>query len=146
MGTSIRNSISESNPFYISKHEYLMTKHFALQYNEWKKQKNEIESRISYGFKMGGNQNGSLYRPVEKAYEDIEKYSFRMSLIEQAAKIAGEDIWEIILIGVTTECNYEYLRLVKNIPCCKDVYYRMYRKFYWILNRYIYNLLNGEPI
>lgn len=135
MGTNIRNSISESNPFYISKHEYLMAKHFALQYNDWKKQKTEIESRISYGFKIGGGHNESVVFPVEKAQEDAEKYIFRMSLVEQAAKIAGEDIWEIVLLGVTTECNYEYLRLVKNIPCCKDVYYRMYRKFYWVLNQ-----------
>jgi len=135
MGTNIRNSISESNPFYISKHEYLMAKHFALQYNEWKKQKKEIETRINSSFKMGGVQNSSLSCPVEKAQEDSEKYTFWMSLVEQAAKIAGEDIWEIVLLGVTSECNYEYLRLVKNIPCCKDVYYRMYRKFYWILNK-----------
>ena len=135
MGTNIRNSISESNPFYISKHEYLMAKHFALQYNEWKKQKKEIETRINSSFKMGGVQNSSLSSPVEKAQEDSEKYTFWMSLVEQAAKIAGEDIWEIVLLGVTSECNYEYLRLVKNIPCCKDVYYRMYRKFYWILNK-----------
>lgn len=137
MGTAIRNSISESNPYYISKHEYLMAKHFALQYNDWKKQKREIENRIGYGFKMGGYKNGSVACPVEKAQEDIEKYSFRMNLIEQAAKISGEDIWEIVLLGVTSECNYEYLRLVKNIPCCKDVYYRMYRKFFWILNQEI---------
>ena len=135
MGTNIRTSIAESNPYYISKHEYLMTKHFALQYNDWKKHQKDIESRVSYGFKIGGGRNGTVVCPVEKAQEDAEKYAFRMSLVEQAAKIAGEDIWEIVLLGVTTECNYEYLRLMKGIPCCKDVYYRMYRKFFWVLNQ-----------
>ena len=135
MGTNIRNSISESNPYYISKHEYLMAKHFALQYSEWKKKRKEIESRISYGLRIGGGKNETIVNPIEKAVDDAEKYIFRMNLVEQAAKIAGEDIWEIVLLGVTSECNYEYLRLVKNIPCCKDVYYRMYRKFYWVLNQ-----------
>lgn len=143
MGTNIRNSISESNPYYISKHEYLMTKHFALQYNDWKKCRREIESRVGYGFKIGGGHDGTVFFPVESAQENAEKYAFRMGLVEKAAKIAGEDIWEIVLLGVTTECNYEYLRLVKGIPCCKDVYYRMYRKFFWILNQELSSYLQG---
>ena len=135
MGTNIRNDISRSNPYYISKHSYLMAKHFALQYNDWKKMRYEIESRIGYGFNAERNQNGPILRPVELAQEKAEKYSFKMGLIEQAAKIAGGDIWEFVLLGVTTECNYEFLRLVKGIPCCKDVYYKMYRKFFWVLDQ-----------
>lgn len=142
MGTNIRTSVSESNPYYISKHEYLMSKHFALMYPEWKKRKAEIESRINYGFKIGGGKNETIVCPVEKAIEESEKYSSRICLIEHIAKIAGEDIWEIILIGVTTECSYEYLRMVKNLPCCKDTYYKMYRKFFWLLNHEIFEIMN----
>ena len=143
MGTNIRNDISKSNPYYLSKHEYLMVRHFALQYNDWKKSRKEIEGRIGQGFIVGNITNGSTTSPVEKAQEDAEKYIFRINLVEQAAKIAGEDIWEIVLIGVTTECNYEYLRLIKNIPCCKDVYYKMYRKFYWVLSQELSLYLQG---
>ena len=96
MGTNIRNDISRSNPYYISKHSYLMAKHFALQYNDWKKMRYEIESRIGYGFNAERNQNGPISRPVELAQEKAEKYSFKMGLIEQAAKIAGGDIWEYV--------------------------------------------------
>lgn len=141
MGTNIRTSIAESNPYYISKHEYLMVKHFAMQYNDWKREKKEIESRIGYGFKMGGVNDG-ISKPVEMAQEKAERYSFRINLIEQTAKNSGEDIWEYVLLGVTTECNYEFLRLVKGIPCCKDVYYRMYRKFFWLLNYELQRLLD----
>jgi hypothetical protein len=145
MGTNIRASISESNPFYISKHEYLMTKHFAMQYVVWKKQKTEIETRIAYGFKIGGVRNEENVSPVEILNEYAEKYSSRIELIERIAKIAGEDIWQIVLVGVTTDCNYEYLRLVKNIPCCKDTYYKMYRKFFWLLNRELLALIDTPP-
>ena len=143
MGTNIRNSISESNPYYITKHEYLMVKHFALQYNDWKKQKQEIESRIGSGFNIGLGHNDSVSRPVESAQENAERYSFRMGLVEQAAKIAGGDLWEYVLTGVTTECSYPYLQLVKGIPCCKDVYYRMYREFFWVLNKELSSYLQG---
>lgn len=143
MGTNIRAKISENNPFYISKHEYLMTKHFAMQYTVWKKQKAEIETRIAYGFKIGGVRNEENVSPVEILNEHAEKYSSRIELIERIAKIAGEDIWQIVLVGVTTDCNYEYLRLVKNIPCCKDTYYKMYRKFFWLLNRELLALIDA---
>ena len=154
MSTTIRNTISETSPYYISKHEYLMTKHFALQYSEWKKEKAEIETRIRSGWRIGDIHGENAASPVEKIQEEAERYSSRIDLIERMAKIAGEDIWEFVLTGVTTECCYEYLRLVKGIPCCKDVYYKMYRKFFWLLNRELlgifdahqnYNLLNGKP-
>lgn len=135
MATRIRTSIAKTNPYYISKHEYLAARHFALQYPEWKKQKQEITSRINYGFRFGEVHSTSICSPVEKAAELSERYSLRMELIERIAKIAGEDIWEFVLLGVTTECSYEYLRLVKDIPCCKEVYYKMYRKFFWLLNK-----------
>lgn len=153
MGTNIRTQLSKANPYYISKHEYLMTKHFAMQYNEWKKEKSEIESRLSNGYKIDSVQNSNVDSPVEKAIETAERYSSRMELIEQMAKIAGEELWEFVLLGVTTEYSYEYLHLIKGIPCCKDVYYKMYRKFFWLLNRELlkifdthqnYNLLNGN--
>ena len=153
MGTNIRTSLSKSNPYYISKHEYLMTKHFAMQYNEWKKEKNEIESRLGSGYRIDGFQNSNADSPVEKAIETAERYSLRIELIERMAKISGEELWEFVLLGVTTEYSYEYLHLVKGIPCCKDVYYKMYRKFFWLLNRELlmifdthqnYNLLNGN--
>jgi len=153
MSTIIRTSISKTNPYYISKHEYLMARHFTLQYDEWKKEKSEIESRLANGYRMDGVQNSYVDSPVEKVIETAERYSTRMEFIEQTAKIAGEELWKFVLLGVTTECSYEYLRLIKGIPCCKDVYYRMYRKFFWLLSRELLkifdghqncNLLNGE--
>lgn len=143
MGTNIRTSVSKTNPFFISKHEYLMSKHFAMQYTEWKKEKTEIETRIAYGFKIGGVRHEEILKPVEAAQEAAEHLSSRIDLIERTAKIAGEDIWQIVLVGVTTDCNYEYLRLVKDIPCCKDTYYKMYRKFFWLLNREMLKLIDA---
>lgn len=146
MGTNIRNTISESNPYYISKHSYMMVRHYALQYPEWKKEKAEIETRVRFGFKIDGVKNGSVVSPVEKTVDDMEKYFGRIELVERIAKIAGGDIWEYVLIGVTTECNYDYLRLVKGMPCCRDTYYKMYRKFYWLLQHELFRLLDQPSI
>jgi hypothetical protein len=145
MGTNIRNDISSKNPYYLTKHEYLMCRHFALQYPEWKARKREIESRVSYGFKIDMIQESHVDTTVEILYDLAKTYSSRIDMIEQVAKIAGEDIWEFVLLGVTTERSYECLRTTYGIPCCKDVYYRMYRKFYWLLNRQICKLFNGRP-
>lgn len=135
MATIIRTSIALTNPWYISKHRYLELKHFCFQYPEWRKERLEIESRIVGGFsgeRIVGGDRSSL---VERQQEQANQYEIKMSLVEKAAVEAGDDLWPWLLKGVTKECGYEYLHMTEGIPCCKDVYYRMYRKFFWVLSR-----------
>ena len=42
---------------------------------------------------------------------------------------------EYILKGVTEGWSYDILKARSNIPCCKDVYYNLYRRFFWLLNK-----------
>ena len=35
---------------------------------------------------------------------------------------------------VTNGYSYEYIKLRLEIPCCRDNYYELYRKFFWILS------------
>jgi len=141
MGTKIRTNVSKKNPYYLPKHEYLMLRHFCLQYPEWKREKYEIESRVGTGFQNDSKYQSNFTSPVELAHEHSAILSYKLELVEEAARMAGEDLWSYILIGVTTECNYEYLSLMRKMPCCKDVYYKTYRKFFWILSMEIEKIL-----
>ena len=62
-------------------------------------------------------------------------YSKRMDMIQDASEKANSDLAEYILKGVTEGLSYEVLKIKMDIPCCKDVYYENYRKFFWILNK-----------
>ena len=73
--------------------------------------------------------------PTAKCVEAREFYSERMELIEKAAAETDAELGDYILQAVTQGISYDHLRARVNVPCCKDVYYELYRRFFWILNR-----------
>ena len=56
-------------------------------------------------------------------------------MIEKTAKETDLSLAEYIVIGVTEGISYDLLRVNYNIPCCKDIYYECYRRFFWLLNK-----------
>ncbi|WP_285826487.1 hypothetical protein [Parabacteroides goldsteinii] len=56
-------------------------------------------------------------------------------MIEDVAEDTDEELASYILHGVTEGCSYDVLRVRYNIPCCKDIYYDLYRRFFWLLSK-----------
>ena len=136
MGTTIRPELSEKNPYWIERHRYYELKHFCLQYPIWKKTYESMNGLLgrpadlaSFG-KMKHISNPTERIAIMKAY-----YSERMDMIRKAAEKANGDLAEYIVRGVTEGLSYDVLKIKMDIPCCKDVYYESYRKFFWILNK-----------
>ena len=132
MTTVIRPEVSKHNKYYISKHRYYELKHFCLQYKEWKQIYNEL-----CGFLPGGIHdisNTENYFVPNSIIEKREKYLDMIELVETCAKLADPDLSNYILRAVTEERSYDFLSTVMRIPCCKDIYYEKYRKFFWILS------------
>ena len=134
MSTTIRPELSEKNPYWIEKHRYYELKHFCLQYQIWKKARAALSSlsqRPIDAVKLTSN----IGDPTAKCVEAREFYSERMGLIEKAAAETDAELGDYILKAVTQGISYDHLRARVNVPCCKDVYYELYRRFFWILNR-----------
>ncbi len=83
----------------------------------------------------GSSRTNKIQRPVEDTVIAREYYAERMSIVEATAKETDEDLWKYILKAVTEGLSYECLRAQTNIPCCKDTYYDLYRRFFWLLNK-----------
>ena len=133
MSTIIRSEVSKKNIYWIERHRYYELKHFCLQYPSWKKAYSEIDGLC--------RQHSDTIRttspetsPTEKLAEDMLYYSERMDIVERAAYEADATLANYILKAVTKGYSYEYLKSKLEIPCCREVYYRLYRKFFWILN------------
>lgn len=134
MSTTIRPELSEKNPYWIDRHRYYELKHFCLQYPIWKKARaalNGLSQRPIDAVKFAG----SVSDPTAKCVEAREFYSERMALIEKAAEETDADLGDYILKAVTEGISYDHLKARLNIPCCKDVYYELYRRFFWLLNK-----------
>lgn len=137
MATVIRAIISENNKYWIDKHRHYELKHFCLQYPIWKKAYRECLDRdISLAMIDGvrsieGPYDPTATRAVTRAY-----YAERIKLVERAAQEADEYLWHYIVKGVTEGYSYTYLRSKMEIPCGKDTYYKLYRKFFYLLSQY----------
>lgn len=122
--------------YKISKHRFLELYHFCMQYQEWKnelKYLTDTVKSIDYSGEIKGTGTGSVTEQLAIRRSELRK---KCELIERTAIEADSEIYPYILEGVTTDyASYKYLREIKGIPCCKNVYYDRRKKFYWLLSR-----------
>ncbi|MCM1363450.1 MAG: hypothetical protein NC215_00500 [Ruminococcus sp.] len=135
MGTNIRPEISEKNKYWIDRHRYYELKHFCLQYHNWKKAYDNIEvyrnGLIDY---ERVSKTNLMAKPVEQCVEAQWFYYEKIKMVEKAAEDTDYALSYYILKAVTEGLSYDHLKARFNIPCCKDVYYELYRRFFWLLS------------
>ena len=133
--TDIRPELSRENPYWIDKHRYYELKHFCLQYPLWKRIRSSIDSNFQHPYDGLIFQKTNLIAdPVLRSVEIREIFESRILMIEDAAKETDMVFAKYITRAVTEELRYENLRAVYSIPCCREKWYKIYRKFFYILH------------
>ena len=136
MTTSIRPEISSKNKYWIDRHRYYELKHFCLQYRGWKQKYATLNSLAQSRIReVVVSPTGNYNSPVETAAEEREVYSANIHMVERAALEADTSLSNYILKGVTEGISYDVLKARLDIPCSKEVYYNLYRRFFWLLDR-----------
>lgn len=132
MSTVIRPEVSVKNTYHISRHRYYELKHFCLQYPDWKKAYHELDGLPSQSVSVREKTYcGSISDPTERYVEARLYFLERMMMVEKCAKEAAKDLGELLLKSVTEDISYERV----SPPCCKEVWYTAYRRFFWLLDR-----------
>lgn len=132
----MKKELSRKNPYWIEKHRYLELKHFCRQYPFWREMYYRYDGLSHQAIELRqyplpyGHSDPTADTAMAKAY-----YSSRMELLIRIAQETDEDIGEYILDGVTTGRSYDQLKARENIPCGRDTYYELYRKFFWLLHQ-----------
>lgn len=136
MSTTIRPEVSEKNKYWIERHRYYELKHFCLQYYIWKRAYSALDGL------NGSNKDPRELKSQNLSESPTERYAMskiyyrdRVELVNRVALLTSEELSKYILIGVTEGLSYEQIKARLDIPCCKDVYYELYRRFFWILDR-----------
>ena len=136
MSTTIRPELSVKNKYWIEKHRYYELKHFCLQYPICKKAYHSLDSLSQRPAEtIIVSKHRLLGDPVAKCVEGRLYYSDRMNMVERVANETDAELASYILKGITEGVSYDYLKARLDIPCCKDVYYDLYRRFFWLLHR-----------
>ena len=125
-----RSRLSEKNPYWIPEHRYYELKHFCLQYPYWQEMYRLYDGFAKKTITQYPRHTKFKISPTENAAVEAIYYLNNIEMVERCAKDAADDIWEYLLKGVTQGLGYNYL----HVPCCKDVYYDIYRKFFWKLS------------
>lgn len=136
MSTLIRPELSETNRYWIEKHRYYELKHFCLQYPLWRHAYNSlIDYPGSWPQLVPPCKTNVVSDPVTKHIDERLYYADRMKMVEQVAKETDEELSCYILEAITEGISYDRLKARTGIPCCKDVYYDLYRRFFWLLSK-----------
>lgn len=136
MSTTLRPELSDKNEYWIEKHRYYELKHFCLQYPIWRKAYAALDGLSGRPSELMLPDNfGHISDPTARCAEAKAFYSKRIDMVEQVTKDTDNRMWNYILKGVTEGLSYDVLKVRTNIPCCKEAYYAMYRRFFWLLNK-----------
>ncbi len=136
MGNVIRAEVSENNPYWIEKHRYYELKHFCLQYPIWKKVYASLDGLSGHSTNFATMVvSSTLGDPTARIGIAKTYYSDRIKMIERTAMQTDSSLGIYILQGVTEGWSYDIIKARLEIPCCKDTYYELYRRFFWLLNK-----------
>lgn len=136
MAASLKPELSPKNKYHVEKHRYYELKHFCLQYPTWKKAYKGVDglSRTKSGLDSIVKTTGTS-DPTGKCVEAKMYWSERMKMVEDTAKEAATELSDYLLEAVTQGYTYDVLRARTNIPCGRDTYYALYRRFFWLLSK-----------
>lgn len=136
MGNVIRAEVSENNPYWIEKHRYYELKHFCLQYPIQKKVYASLDGLSGHSTNFTTMVvSSTLGDPTARIGIAKTYYSDRIKMIERTVMQTDSSLGIYILQGVTEGWSYDIIKARLEIPCCKDTYYELYRRFFWLLNK-----------
>lgn len=124
--------------YNITKHRFAELYHFCMQYPEWKDELNYKTDNINSIDISDMPVNHNNVSGVEKLALRRLQLESKCKIIEQTAIETDPELYQYILKAVTNEgISYNYLKMIMNIPCCKNVWYDRRRKFYYLLSQKI---------
>ena len=137
MSTALRPELTRRNPYWIDRHRYYELKHFCLQYPRWRRIYASLSgySSVSTSVTQAPAAEHIFADPTAQTAENRLFYADRMRMVEDTATATGGELGVYILRGVTEGLSYEHLRALTNIPCGKETYYQLYRRFFYLLDK-----------
>ncbi|MBQ6384731.1 MAG: hypothetical protein IJJ38_00990 [Lachnospiraceae bacterium] len=129
---------SKSNPYWLSKHNFLMVVHFCLQYPEWQREKEEIllDAQAS-GIRYTDMPKGTAFDPdpTMEAGGRLAELSRRIDIINKTAYEISPQLARWLIKGVTENLSYESLRSAHGLPCGDKQYRKIRQRFYYEVSK-----------
>ena len=133
---ALKPELSVNNPNWLERHRYYELKHFCLQYPSWQKALTMLD-----GYSGESSPTNPFYvstqtsDPTHTTASVRDYYTDRIEMVKRATVAADETLANYILLAVTRGYSYDTMRLRHSLPCGRDVWYTLYRRFFWNLSK-----------
>lgn len=134
MSTTVKPELSPKSKYWIERHRYYELKHFCMQYPIWKRERAALST-------FAGEPLPVLKKEAKKGDPTADCaikrafYSARIEMLERVAEQTDPILSRYLLKGVTEGLSYSSFQARFGIPCGKEAYYDLYRRFFWLLDK-----------
>lgn len=127
----------KTSKYYVPEQVYLTVVHFCRQYPLWKA---ELEinpnTQKAIDYSRDVVQTSNQFDQTSEIAMDRKMIEDKKELVEKTAHEVAGVLAKWLLLGVGHGLTY-YQLVDKGIPCGKDMYYDIRRKFYFVLSKRI---------
>ena len=128
---------STKNKYYIPKEDYLTAIHYSLRYPLWLAELNDAEdTSTAIRYDLDKVQTSPSANTVFNAAEKSIALREKIELIDGLIAMCAEGMEHFLRLGVCYGLTFDQLK-IKGLPCEKDMYYRIRRRYYYELSRRI---------
>ena len=128
---------SKKSKYYLPKESFLTAVHYCKQYPLWVAEIETIAGTVKgISYDKPRVQASSDYDPTEEAAIRLSDVSKKKDLLDKITVEIGGNLAEWIVYGVCYDMPYYKLQM-KGIPCGKDLYYLLRRRFYYEVSKRI---------
>ena len=120
--------------YWLPHHRLYELKHFCRQYPEWKKALEKFKMEVG-GDLISPKEQNFPGRPTENLGIFLGEISGKVSIIEEVARETDGELWSYILRAVGYGDSYGRLKEVHHMPCSRERFNNLYRKFFWLLDK-----------
>ena len=128
--------LSEKNKYYTPREDYLTALHYSLRYPLWiAEMEAEADTRGAIRYDTDRVQTSNLYDSTEAMGIKRVETSAKIKLIEDTVELVCEDtnLERWLILGVCYGLTFYQLK-ERGLPCERDMYYRIRRRYYYELS------------
>ena len=135
MPTTMKSELSKRNPYYLPRNRYLELKYYCLQVPKWEENCRLYSGLLSRPDNLAafGKRYG-FSDPTFEAMRVVTEFSTKVDRVKKASEQTDPVIGNYIFTAVTKGYSYDAMNANSQIPCGREEWYKLYRKFFYILS------------
>lgn len=127
----------KTSKYYVPGEVYLTVVHFCRQYPLWKAELDtSVDSGIGIDYSKVRVQTSNQYDATAELAMRRAEIARKKDLVDSVAKEVAGELSKWLVLGVGNGLTYYQLR-ERGIPCGKEMYYAVRRRFYYEMSKRI---------